>query len=209
MSEKRYCPYCGHEIDPSWKACPYCGHSLMGTATTVNKNSVLYGIALAFGILFVVLAIYMGYQSSVVVSGIAPFLQSQQSSGSSILLTNYTINLLSFFQDSAVTGAIFSVIGVSLLGVAVVKRKYILLSAAFNAVSVGMFILAQTALAMLTVLGVSMVYQNQKAEAYAPSVVNASTYFQYANLTYGIVGAFLLFFTLFLHLKQNESKKQK
>ena len=24
----RYCPNCGHEIDPEWKVCPYCGYNL-------------------------------------------------------------------------------------------------------------------------------------------------------------------------------------
>ncbi|AGB05199.1 putative membrane protein [Aciduliprofundum sp. MAR08-339] len=45
----KYCPYCGKEIDPSWKVCPYCGNKLSfenidngelneGTSISGDKN---------------------------------------------------------------------------------------------------------------------------------------------------------------------------
>lgn len=203
--EPKYCPYCGHEIQPDWTVCPYCGHELQPKKAGTKKKVKNHYIApLILGAVFVVLAILLsiwGYHAS------ANTVIRQSSSSPDVvekMLYKYSKASLNLWNLSVAGGTAFALGGFITAIIAMVKKKHILTSIGFYITSLALFILSMIASFWLLVgTNNSMYGEGKNLTANYQTLTNALINYQNFLWILIIVGGILIFVTFLTHNKEN------
>ncbi len=204
MDKPKYCPYCGHEIQPDWKICPYCGHQLEVKKTTIQSKIIYYYIiSLILGAIFVILAILLAIWSFKASSNtVIQYFSSHPDMGERMLY-KYSKVALNLWNLSVVGGLVFALIGLITAVVAAFKKKHILTSAGFYITALALFGISLSSTFWMMMMTYNSLY-NESKNITSNYQTLTNTLIGYQNFLWilFIVGGILIFVTFLTHSKE-------
>ncbi len=208
MGERKYCPYCGREVDPSWKACPYCGHSFeIKEKKRIDKRLVRFIFSAIMSAVFVITAVVMifeAHQMQVMFS----YLYGEL--GAPSLMGGYLNTLLLILVVSVLLSTIMAGLGLVAVGISYDDNKKVVLSLGFYIASL-LFAVTAFGISIFTTLMITAGASNPENNTQIVSVQKALTIgynFQYTALAYVAISAILLF-AIFLQYSEESKRKSE
>ena len=208
----KYCPYCGHEIQPDWTVCPYCGRELRPKKAGTKKMVKNYYIApLILGVVFIILAILLsiwGYHASA--NTVIRYSSSSSQDVGEKMLYKYSEAALNLWNLSVAGGVVFALAGFITAIIAMVKKKHILTSVGFYISSLVLFVLSMFSTFWLFISTSNSIYaEGKNVTSNYQALTNALINYQNFVWILIIIGGILIFVTSLTHNKEVQLSKEQ